>query len=209
MRSEVQICNIALARIGVTIGITSLTERSAEAVACALFYEEVRDKVLGAAPWPFSRKVEALQLTGTAPARWRYAYELPDYCLRVREVYPPVPDGITATEFRGWLKWNRAPFELSYGENDNIVILTDQEEATAEFSVRVTNPLLFDASFASAMAWALAAELALPLAKGVDYSRNAAAAYEKEITEALARGLNEELPHDLENYESEFIRARS
>ena len=205
MRSEVMICNTALARIGVTMAITSLAERSKEAMQCTLFYAEVRDRVLGAAPWPFARKMAALQLTGTPPSKWTYRYQVPNDCLRIREVYPSGWTG-PVDNCLGRMPSMRVAYELASGDDNNLVLDTHQEQAVIEYTARVTNPAQFDAAFASAFAWALAAEIALPLAKGVEYARNAAAAYEKEINEALARALNEE-PADL-HPESEFVTVR-
>jgi hypothetical protein len=205
-KSVVEICNIALARIGVTMSIAALSEKSKEAIQCSLLYEQTRDRVLSAAPWPFARKFAALQLTGDAPDRWLYRYEYPNDCLDIRHVYPPLPSGMTASGFRLWQRQSRAAYELAEGEDDNQTLCTDVEQAVAEYTVRVVNPLRFTSQFSSALEWALAAELALPLAKGIDYAKNAAVKYEQEINETLAKSLNEEAP-DVPA-DSEFVTVR-
>lgn len=205
-KSEVDICNMALSRIGVTMQIQSLTERSKEAASANLIYEQTRDKVLAAYPWAFAKRTKVLQLTGTPPDRWAYRYEYPNDCIAVRHIYPSLTGSVGGQSLRLWLQQNRARYELYAGDNNNLTICTDQETAVVEYTARITNPLLFDSAFTSALGWALAAELALPLAKGIDYSRNAAAAYEKEVFEALSKSLNEEKKDDPP--ESEFIRAR-
>lgn len=207
MKSEVEICNIALARIGITMSITSLDERSKEAMQCKLFFEMTRDKVLGDAPWPFARRTAALQLTGEAPQRWGYSYQYPGDCLRLNDVFPTIPSAMSPDVFRKWADSNRVPYELGAGDSDNQVVLTDQINAVAVYTKRITNPLRFDAMFGSALSWALAGELAIPLAKGVDYAKNAYAQYGLEINTALAKFLNEEGPPE-ENPESPFITAR-
>jgi hypothetical protein len=207
-KSDVELCNMALARIGITMAITSLDERSKEAMQCKLFFEMTRDKVLGDAPWPFARRTALLQLTGDAPQRWGYSYQYPGDCLRLNDVFPTIPTAMSPDVFRQWAQSNRVAYELGAGEADNQVILTDQVNAVADYTLRITNPLRFDAAFSSAFAWALAGELAVPLAKGVDYARNAYAQYEKEIAMALAKFLNEEGP-PAEKPESPFVAARN
>jgi hypothetical protein len=204
--SVVEICNISLARIGVTMSIASLTERTKEAVQCNRLYEQTRDRVLSAAPWPFARKTAALQLTGDAPDRWTYRYEYPNDCLDLRHVYPAFPAGMNISSFRLWQRQHRAAYEMAEGADGNLTVCTDVDEAVAGYTVRVVNPLRFSAQFSSALEWALAAELALPLAKGIDYAKNAVAMYEKELNDALAKSLNEEAP-DLPA-DSEFVTVR-
>lgn len=206
MKSEVDLCNLALFRIGVTTTITSLTERSKEAIVCNGVYENVRDKVLEAAPWPFARKFADLQLTGSAPDRWAYRYQYPTDCLAVRSVLPPVPSGLSQNLYRQWMQQYQVPYELVEGADGNLTICTDREEANIEYTVRVTNPVRFSAKLTSTLAWAIAAEIAIPLAKGIDYAKNAAAMYEKELFETLAKMLNEERAD--EDPFSEFERVR-
>lgn len=206
MKSEVDLCNLALFRIGVTTTIASLTERSKEAIVCNGVYALVRDKTLEAAPWPFARQFADLQLTGTAPDRWAYRYQYPTDCLAVRSVLPPVPPGLTQIAYRQWLQQYQVPYELIEGADGNLTLCTDCAEANIDYTVRVTNPVRFSAKFTSALAWAIAAELAIPLAKGIDYAKNAAAMYEKELFETLAKMLNEEQAD--EPPISEFERAR-
>lgn len=207
-KSDVELCNMALARIGITMAITSLDERSKEAMQCKLFFDQTRDKVLGDAPWPFARRTVALQLTGEAPQRWGYAYQYPGDCLRLNDVFPTIPTGMSPDAFRQWANSNRVPYELAAGDSDNLTIVTDQVDAVADYTLRITNPLRFDAAFSSLFAWAMGGELAIPLAKGVDYARNAYAQYDKELGITLAKFLNEEGPRE-EMPVSPFITARN
>lgn len=55
--SEEQICNMALAHVGHTQFIDDLeTEQSTEAEVCNLYYEQARDFVIEAFPWPEATK---------------------------------------------------------------------------------------------------------------------------------------------------------
>lgn len=205
MTSDVQICNITLSRVGISMQIQQLTERTKEAIACNLVYANVRDRVLSAAPWPFATRTVALQLTGTAPQQWTYQYEYPNDCLEVRGIYPP-RDGIDVKAFRQWMKTARVEYEVQAGDADQKVICTDIENAVAVYTRRVTDPQKFSALFGNAFAWALAAEVAIPLAKGIDYAKNANAAYLVAIGEAFAKAQNEQQPGDAP--ESEFLIER-
>lgn len=203
---DVQICNLALSRIGISIKIASLSDRSKEAIELRNVFDLVRDRVLEAAPWPFARKIVSLQKVGAQPYGFLYRYAYPNDCLAIRSVLPPAPSGQSAECFREWLKTEPVRHEIQLDDDNARTIATDQDLASLEYTIRATNARLFSAKFVSAFAWALAAEVALPLAKTIDYSRNAGAQYEKELNEAIAAGLNEEkadAPPD-----SEFVRAR-
>lgn len=241
---DVQIANLALARIGVSLKIASLTERTKEAIEIRNVFANVRDRVLEAAPWPFARRFVQLAKTGDNQKlyRWLFQYGYPTDCVALRTLLPPVPANLIAGvfpgyvspwsgesfsspvaavplnssyaltyytltgSFRQWIKAYPVRFELGVDAADTRIILTDQDQAVAEYTARVTNPTLYTGKFTSVFAWALAAEIALPLAKTVEYSRNAAAMYEKELNEEIAKQMNEEKQDALPD--SEFVRAR-
>lgn len=205
---DVQICNLALSRIGISLKIASLqTERTKEAIELRNVYELTRDRVLGAAPWPFAKRTVQLAKVGDTPARWKYRYAYPNDCLALRGLFPASLIGsFTQQTLRQYLMLNKTPHEMELTTGDVQTIVTDLDQAYAIYTVRVTNPSVFDAAFVSAFAWSLAAEVALPLAKTIDHSRNAGAQYAAEINTALAKSLNEEggdAPPD-----SEFVIAR-
>ena len=63
--SVVDICNVALTRIGSTQRITAITPpfNTNEAAQCALFYPQCRDELLRDFPWPWaSAYVELTQV---------------------------------------------------------------------------------------------------------------------------------------------------
>ncbi len=83
MPSEVDICNLALQRLGATT-ITTLTDDSTAARECNRVYSHARDSELRAHPWNFARKRESLAASSTDPA-FGYAkqYPLPSDFLRI------------------------------------------------------------------------------------------------------------------------------
>jgi hypothetical protein len=195
---EIKICNKALSRIGITMKIASLDNpRSKEAIELAQVFEDVRDEVLTSTFWPFAKKIVDLQETGTPPSKWAKRYAYPNDCLAVRTIYPRGGSGALDT---------KTPYEVMLGDDDTLTICTDQAFAVMEYTKRVTNPGLFDALFSNALSWALAAEVALPLAKTIDHARNALAMYKETVREAMAKAKNEEVRQDPPD--SEFVQVR-
>lgn len=119
MTTDTDICNQALGAMGTRSTIVSLSERSAEATACALRYNALRDDMLREALWGFARGSAVLGLLRAAPGTpentastatqwtplfptppWLYSYAYPPDCIRFRTVltsatyapggYPPI-----------------------------------------------------------------------------------------------------------------------
>jgi len=150
----VDICNIALSRIGVA-PISSTSEQSAQANHCRVFFDLARDSALRAHEWNFATAQIQLTEVATNPFYgWGYCYEYPPNCVKVRKVG-------TAEIFIGADPANFAVLlDDKLGKNR---IVSDQEDAYCEYTVQVINSDLFDALFVDALAWRLAAELAIPL----------------------------------------------
>lgn len=203
---EVSICNLALSRVGVTIAIERLDQtRSKEAEVLSRVYETTRDKILGEAPWPFAKRYEPLNLSGDTPPTWKYRYVYPPECVAVRRVFPVYP-GEDPVTTRRRLAISQYSYEIVGSEDEESTICTDVESAVAEFTARIVNPARYDAAFVSALAWALAAEIATPLARGIEAMKNAKVMLDLEISEACAKALKEEKRDPPP--ESEFVRAR-
>ncbi|HWV38853.1 MAG TPA: hypothetical protein VN033_10305 [Vulgatibacter sp.] len=185
--SEVAICNVALARIGVSAPISSLDEASAEATNCKTLYAPARDTVLAAAPWPFATR-RALLAEVAAPSDppyadtstgWAHRYALPVDCLVAREVWSGQRNPL-----------ERVPFAVEFGGLGR-VLLTDQADAQLIYTAKVVDPASFDPGFDDALAWHLAADLALPLKAEVKLGQNARAMAEHTLLRATARAFNE------------------
>lgn len=136
--SEVKICNLALRKLGARL-IESLRDSSQEAVTCNLFYEQVRDAVLREHPWNFAATRIRLSKLADAPAfGFSFQYQLPVDCLHLRQLNTPDDQFVV--------------------EGDKI--LTGVDNASAVYTARVNNPVLFDPSFVMAFSARLAAEMA-------------------------------------------------
>lgn len=86
MASRVDICNLALLKLGSGSKITALTDNSVAARALSACYDIVRKAELRAHYWAFSLKRGALP--ATTPPAWGFsaAYPLPVDCVRLVQV---------------------------------------------------------------------------------------------------------------------------
>ena len=197
MATEVQICNIALSRIGQNQGIDSLAEKSQAAALCDLHYEQCRDDVLSEFDWPFAESRIFLADLGSPPEAWGYRYAYPADCLKARYIALPGMENPPAQ--------SRIPFKVVNAGNSRAV-LTNQEQAELVYTMRVTNTGLFSSPFVSALAWRIAAELAMGLTSKPDNYAAAMNSYRVELMRAQA--LSYEQSQESEPPESEFERVR-
>lgn len=179
--STIQICNMALLRVGGQT-ISSLDEGSRESQLCSAFLEQCREQILRAFPWPFARRRVALADLGTPVSNWGYRYAYPSDCIQaLRIVYPGL---------RLPLANQNIPFEVSSSATQR-VIHCDWAGAELEYTARVTDPSLYDSQFISAFAWLLAAEIAMPLIGKPEPSNLARQHYMLALSEAAAQALSE------------------
>lgn len=158
MSSVIDICNVALSRLGQT-QITALTEDDKKARLCNVFYAPMRDALLEEQWWPFATKRETLaRLTATPDSEFDYYYQLPSDCLTPRCL---VDDTIEYTiEGDRLATDSTADIELVY---------TKKETDTTKFS----------AMFADLLAYRIALELVIPLTIDVNRRDRIEAAYER------------------------------
>ena len=153
MRSEVDICNLALNHIAQNT-ITSLNEASNPARKCKLYFPVAKDAVLRAHDWNFATKIELLALIAdeTIPG-WDYLYARPANCLYIRKIYNEANIG------------NALPTQYKEIKttNGSRAIACDIDQAYIEFTQTVTDPNDFDSNFVEALSFKLAAMIAKSL----------------------------------------------
>lgn len=141
--SVLQICNIALGRLGAA-SILDLNAAQKEAQACKLFYQTAIDEVLRTHPWNFAIRRQTLTADLVEPSHgWAVGYLLPEDCLRVLDLndlgrYSDPP-----------------PWQI-----EGRLLLCDRDEAHIRYISRDTDPLNYDALFVQAAAAKLAALIA-------------------------------------------------
>jgi len=159
--SVVEICNLALSLIGGE-NISSMSEASAQARASNQFYQTTRDGLLALYPWGFAQKLRVLPEVGNDKAgTWAHAYDLPVDMLKVGLVRPAYSADLGV--FEG--EQAQAAF-LHHVEGDKIY--SDVEGAVLLYTARVEDPSLYPPLFVSALAYSLAAWLAMPLTRSVE-----------------------------------------
>lgn len=154
MASEVDICNLALARLGDSATVASIDppEGSAQAEHCARFYPIARDSALESHAWGFALRRAVLAALSSDVWEWTCAYTLPTDVVRVLAVLP----------LTGASEAKSEPYSI---EGDR-VIRTNQEGASLRYVARITDTTLFSPLFVDALGWLLASHLAGPIIKG-------------------------------------------
>lgn len=158
MASEVDIANLALARLGDDASVASINppEGSAQAEHCARFYPIARDALLEMHDWRFSTRRATLAQLVVSSYNWQYAYSKPNNTLRILGVLPasasPEDDGVE--------------FDLDNTGTGTEIILTDLADATVRYTAKVTDTTKFPPLFVDTLAWLLASHLAGPVIKG-------------------------------------------
>jgi len=195
--SEVEICNKALARAGVNSFITALDNATAEAASCRVLYPPCRDALLATSPWPFAKRRATLApLSNVTRTGYLYAFLLPADCLVVREIW---------SGHRRPRADQRIPYAI-HNAVDGRILCTDLSAPDIEYTARVTNVTLYHPLFEEALTWALAADLALSLAKDIRQEQLARVRSEQMLTRAQAVALSED-QMDVEP-QSELITIR-
>jgi hypothetical protein len=202
MSSRTQIANLAYTRIGVTKQIANVdTERSPEAIAAKLIFEDERDYCLRDFPWPWATAYQTLGLVAGAPSApvntdWRYAYRYPSDCVFARRILSG----------RGRNDPNPIPFRIGRDEQGRL-IYTNQEDAQLEYTARVEAIEEFDALFVSMLAWKMGASLSPGRSRIKGITEKCMDMYELDKSKAQSRALNE--AQQDEPAESEAVRARA
>jgi len=198
MASDTNICNLALLRLGTRSTISSLTEGSTEANACAMIYPLVRDALLSQHRWSFATRRVTLADLGNPPDSWAFRYAYPTDCLQARQLAQPVPQAPPIA------------FEVS-GDQDSAgnairVILTNQPQAELLYTAAITSPALFNPPFVEALSWMVAAELAVALTGDAGLAQSCLQAAAAAITSAKDQDADEGMV--IHRREAEWIRGR-
>lgn len=158
MATKVDICNFALAHLAVGKTISNFdTDRTAEAAACRLFYDQVREELLRSFPWPFAKRFAALAVVEEDPSdSWLFSYRYPTDALRLIDI------------FSGTRVDSRATLVRYHVGRDGTgkLIYTDQADAILNYIEDIDAPY-FDPDFTSAFSYLLASRIA-PLVTGGD-----------------------------------------
>ena len=170
MASNIQICNVALNRLGADI-IRSFTEDNKAARACSIAYEDCRDELLAQANWTFARRtVKLAQVADVEHPHYNYVYQLPDDCI--------------------------TPYYIAYGhirygrisnnwEVEGDKLLTNFSEVYLTYVRDVVETKFFTKPFEKALAACIAADIAYTMTQ----DKTVAANLNEEAKEVTARSI--------------------
>jgi hypothetical protein len=183
--SEVELCNLALARIGNDRQLSSLTEANKPARLCSLHYPITRDAVLAAHPWNEAiRRVDLAAEVGEPPFEYTYRFPLPSDCLKVIR---------TEDESAGFEDDYR--IEGVTGQAGRY-LLSGNATVAIEYIARVTDVSLFGPLLADTIIQRLAAELAPAFAESLPMAEKLWQIYQAKLAEARSVDAQEGTPRD-------------
>ena len=192
--ADTAICNMALARIGISQFMDDVaTDATMSGVVCRKFYADALERTLGEGVWQFLQKTVELAASGSGTLDWAYRYTYPSDCVQAETVTGSratylseyyMPTGVVSSD---------VPFALAQNEaGSGQSILCNVSPAYLTYAGRVSNPALFPWLFKSAVAWALAVEIASPLSAAPNMAANAEKAYRIAVADALSNDGNEQ-----------------
>lgn len=219
--SAAEICNKALARIGVKIYIDDLvSDQTQEAETCNIFYEDARDSLLAEFPWAFAKRRAVLALTAETRSGWVYAFAMPSDCIRPLYIYPSSLESVEVAASNPdvlsgvWVNPRtpradqRIPYDIEASASaDSQLILCDYQTPELVYVSRITDVTKFPFLFSDALSWLLASELALPLTAKQGLEAQMRQRFYQILEQARAQSL-ESVQEDVAP-DSEFISVRS
>lgn len=195
------ISNMALSHLGSSKNISNLdTDRSEEGKACRTFFDKAVDIVLRDFAHPFSTSIAALSLIQQTPNNeWNYEYQYPSNCMMFRKIQSG-----NRTDSRQ----TRVPHRVVKASTGGKAILTDEQNAIAEWTHRETDYTLWPMDAILALSYLLAWLISPRITAGDPFNLGQAARdnYFLMKSEAEGNALNENQPD--EDPDSEFITAR-
>lgn len=199
--SKTQICNMALAHVGVAATIQDVdTENSVEAENCRLFFDHCVQVTLEMKEWKFcSRRVALSQITNDRTDQWGYAYKVPNFARRINYLV----NQSSRTPGRGHeLPYETADLEDGYGK----ALYTDELDAVLCYNYDVTDVNLFPATFVHALSLFLASNIAMPLRVSSNIKNITDQMYGVWNGESMAQDMQQVQPDQEPN--SEFVAIR-
>lgn len=199
--TKIVLSNLALANLGVTKQIESLTERTKEAAVCNQWVDIVIDEMLRQFVWPFATKFLTLSLVEENPTiEWAKSYRYPVDALLLRRIQSGIRNDTRAT---------RVPYRLA-ADTQGKLIYTDKEDAVMEITSKTLgrDPTRWDADFLTCTSYRLSARIAPGLTGGDPFKMGQLAQQMLRLSfsQTAATAANEEQAEDIPPSEFELSR---
>lgn len=177
MTSIVDICNLALSRLGDAATVSSIDppEGSVQAQHCARFYAVAVREALDAFDWNFATKRATLARYANAvvPPGFQFGYALPTdllHVIRIENVLEGVPyySSFACDSFDS-LGVSPPPIPYDIETMDgSAVLFTTVESVSIQYVGMVNDPNKFSPGFVAALSWLLASHLSGPVVQGAE-----------------------------------------
>lgn len=158
MTISITVCNLALGELRAP-AITDIDEATIEAAECKRYYPHCLKLLLERFDWSFAARISPLAELAVNPraSEWAHAYALPADLATAERLVPPAS---------GWPPPEHLPPAAVSGQPfviENGVLYSQMAHAILEYSSRDPDEAAMPALFLDALAYALAARLAVPL----------------------------------------------
>lgn len=199
MADQLSICNRALLAVGARTQVSSInpSDGSIEANSLSVLWQPTFESLARTAHWNVLRRQQTLSVLYAAqgtpenpsgsslpipPTPWLYAYAYPSDCLDMQFIVPSLPSNAGGTTPATTINnaagtslpnGGQIPYVISTLSDSNnapiLIILTNQDQAQAVYTVNQSDPAGWDSLFQSAMVASLGAflvpalSLSLPL----------------------------------------------
>lgn len=199
MSSVVDICNIALSRLGDRATVTSIDppEGSAQADHCRRFYPIALKTILATYNWSFATTRKELARLTAEPIGGGYAFPIPADCVKIIYAYPVDENGNATRQTLHYVR------ELINGQ---VCLLAEQKRIWIRYITTEVKPEKFSDVFADALAFLLASNLAgtvVPGMTGVQMAAEMMRFYEDRLLKAQAQDAVQDRDHL--SYKPDFI----
>lgn len=192
MASEIDICNIALIRLGADT-IRSFDENNKRSRTCEILYKHVRDYFIEQYEWSFTTKYSQLALLADiSHPQFEFVYQLPSDCAYPRQIVNSIG------QIKSLIKWE--VFETK--------VATDLEDAWLRYSVRLTNSGIYPIYFVEAISSQLAVELSPSIVQDKKVYDKLFAIADVKLKSALQADVNkgvEDIHRDQDAFNDSFV----
>lgn len=209
--SPVDICNLALARLGDMANVISIDppEGSSQAQHCAMFYPIARDSMLESHNWSFTINTDELALVAENVNGWSFAYARPSECMRVIEVIQNNAQSQPSTIYSNTINTSKKENYACESYLGSPVIYTNIDTAMLRYIKRETDTNKYSVLFCDALSWLLASHLAGSIIKGNEGIQVSNAMFRNyQVVSAQAKHADASQDNDFKEHLPDWVRYR-
>lgn len=196
--SDVEICNLALVRLGQKQLITSLDQNASQAIMCRLHYPRTRDALLSEHTWNFATKYAALSRDASYAGDFEfdYRFQLPTDCLRVVRTAWDANGSVAGAAIYGFPGLVGSVSTVTPYRIVGRYLHTNETDASIEYIAQITDVAQFDDLFVDVLAQRLAAELSPAISDNASQTKNLWEVYQNKLVEARNIDASEGTPRE-------------